>query len=82
MAAVPASRIAEAERKPQGVNQIRFENRRASVDAIVIPKSSEVLLGAIPMEDMDLVVVPRTRTLEVNPRSPNIGSTIAKQIGL
>jgi len=42
----------------------------------------QVLIGAIPMEDMDLVVVPRTRTLEVNPRSPNIGSTIAKQIGL
>ncbi len=37
-----------------------------------------VLVGAIPMEDMDLVVIPRTRTLDVNPKSPNIATTIAK----
>ena len=39
-----------------------------------------VLLGAIPMEDMDLVVIPKTRRLDVNPDSPNISSTIAKDI--
>jgi hypothetical protein len=38
----------------------------------------QVLLGAIPMEDMDLIVIPSTRTLDVNPRSPNIGTTTAK----
>ena len=38
----------------------------------------QVLVGAIPMEDMDLVVVPRTRTLDVNPASPNRATTIAK----
>ena len=38
----------------------------------------EVLLGAIPMEDMDLVIIPKTRTLAVNPESPNIGTSIAK----
>ena len=38
----------------------------------------QVLVGAIPMEDMDLVVIPRTRTLDVNPNSPNIATTIAK----
>jgi len=27
----------------------------------------QVLLGAIPMEDMDLVIVPKTRTLDINP---------------
>ena len=44
-----------------------------------------VLLGAIPMEDMDLVVIPKrlrpgfagTRTVDVNPDSPNIASSIA-----
>jgi len=36
------------------------------------------LLGAIPMEDMDLVVVPQTREVIVNPNSPNIASSIAK----
>ena len=38
----------------------------------------QTLLGAIPMEDMDLVVVPNTREVIVNPNSPNIGSSIAK----
>jgi len=36
----------------------------------------EVLLGAIPMEDMDLVVNPRDRTVDV---SPNIASGIVKR---
>ncbi len=38
----------------------------------------EVLLGAIPMEDMDLVVHPATRTLAVNPASPNFPLSVAK----
>ena len=63
-----------------GPIEIRFENRIGFAGALVM--GDQVLVGAIPMEDMDLVVVPRTRTLEVNPRSPHIGSTIAKQIGL
>jgi hypothetical protein len=37
----------------------------------------QVLLGAIPMEDMDLII-PKTRTLDVNPDSPNIASSIVK----
>ncbi len=39
----------------------------------------QVLFGAIPMEDMDLVVVPGTRTIDVNPNSPNIATSIAKR---
>lgn len=38
----------------------------------------QVLLGAIPMEDMDLVIIPKTRMLDVNPDSPNIASSIVK----
>ena len=38
----------------------------------------QVLLGAIPMEDMDLVIVPGTRSLEVNPSSPNIATSVVK----
>ena len=38
----------------------------------------DVLLGAIPMEDMDLIVIPSTRTVDVNPASPNIATSIAK----
>ncbi|MEK7721604.1 MAG: clan AA aspartic protease, partial [Elusimicrobiota bacterium] len=38
----------------------------------------QTLLGAIPMEDMDLVISPKKRLLEVNPESPNIAASIAK----
>ena len=59
-----------------GPLEIRFKNRVGFAGAIVM--GDQVLLGAIPMEDMDLIVVPRTRTLEVNPDSPNVASSIAK----
>ena len=39
----------------------------------------EVLLGAIPMEEMDLVVSPRDRTVDVNPDSPNIATGNCKR---
>lgn len=53
-----------------------FANRRCFVGAMVM--GDEVLLGAIPMEDMDLVVRPLTREVTVNPLSPNIPSSLAK----
>lgn len=34
------------------------------------------LLGAVPMEDMDLVISPTKREVTVNPESPNIPSAI------
>ena len=37
-----------------------------------------VLLGAVPMEDMDLVVEPSRRTITVNPKSPNMPSAVVK----
>ena len=59
-----------------GPIEVRFKNRVGFAGALVM--GDQVLLGAIPMEDMDLVIVPKTRTLDVNPNSPNIASTIAK----
>jgi clan AA aspartic protease len=59
-----------------GPIEIRFHNRVGFVGALVM--GDQVLLGAIPMEDMDLVVVPGTRSLEVNPSSPNIASSVVK----
>ena len=44
--------------------------------ALVIGES--VLLGAIPMEDMDLVLSPSGRTITVNPKSPNMPSAVVK----
>lgn len=60
-----------------GPIEVRFKNRVGFAGALVM--GDQVLLGAIPMEDMDLVIIPRTRMLDVNPNSPNIASTIAKQ---
>lgn len=59
-----------------GPVELRFGNRGCFVGALVL--GDEVLLGAVPMEDMDLVVSPATRSVTVNPASPNIPSSIAK----
>lgn len=40
----------------------------------------EVLLGAIPMEAMDLIIQPATLTLSPNPDSPNIPASLAKGV--
>ena len=55
---------------------VRFKNRLGVMGALVL--GDQVLLGAIPMEDMDLVVAPGKRTVDVNPASPNIASGIVK----
>jgi len=60
-----------------GPIEIRFKNRIGFAGALVM--GDQVLLGAIPMEDMDLVVVPRLRIIDVNPESPNIATSIAKR---
>ena len=59
-----------------GPLRIRFEKRTCFTGALVI--GNTVLLGAIPMEDMDLVVSPAAETIVVNPKSPNIPSAIVK----
>lgn len=55
-----------------GPIRVRFENRECYVGGIVL--GDEVLLGAVPMEDMDLVVVPVTRRVIVNPLHPNFAA--------
>lgn len=57
---------------------ISFKNRTGFVGALVI--GEEVLLGAIPMEDLDLVVIPSTLTVDVNPNNPNIASSPVKYV--
>ncbi|MBN1865864.1 clan AA aspartic protease [Candidatus Sumerlaeota bacterium] len=59
-----------------GPIQIRFQNRTCFTGALVIGES--VLFGTVPMEDMDLVISPSRRTIEVNPKSPNIPSAMVK----
>jgi len=59
-----------------GPVEIQFKNRIGFTGALVL--GGAALLGAIPMEDMDLVIIPRTRTLDVNPESPNYATSIVK----
>ncbi len=73
--------VTTADEKPHvvpyvGPVQIRFANRTCFTGALVIGET--VLLGAVPMEDMDLVVSPAANTIVVNPKSPNIPSAIVK----
>ncbi len=59
-----------------GPIRVTFGNRECYVGAVVL--GDEVLLGAVPMEDMDLVVVPSARRVIVNPQHPNFASGPAK----
>jgi clan AA aspartic protease len=61
-----------------GPIELRFKNRVGFAGALVM--GDQVLLGAIPMEDMDLIIIPKTRTLDINPNSPNFASSIAKRL--
>ena len=54
---------------------VKFSNRQCLVGALVM--GEQALLGAIPMEDMDVVIHPSRLTLIVNPNSPNIASSMA-----
>lgn len=59
-----------------GPLMVRFGNRSCFTGAMVL--GDEVLLGAIPMEDMDLVLHPASRSVGVNPQNPNIPASVAK----
>ena len=59
-----------------GPVRITFENRECFVGALIM--GDEVLLGAVPMEDMDLVVIPKLLKLAVNPDSPNMARGLVK----
>ena len=52
-----------------GPVRVAFENRSCFVGALVL--GDETLLGAVPMEDLDLVIAPGRNSVTVNPSSPN-----------
>ncbi|MDP1957737.1 MAG: clan AA aspartic protease [Rhodocyclaceae bacterium] len=56
--------------------RISMLNRECVTGALVF--GNQVLLGAIPMEDMDLIVDPARQRVSVNPLSPNIPLSLAK----
>ncbi len=59
-----------------GPLEISFEKRHCFVGAMVL--GDEPLMGAIPLEDMDLLVDPARRCLITNPDHPNIPGSLAK----
>ena len=61
-----------------GPLQVRFENRNCFTGALVLGNS--VLLGSIPLEDMDLVINTRSQQVTVNPESPNIPSAVVMHL--
>jgi clan AA aspartic protease len=58
-----------------GPLEIRFKNRIGFGGAVIL--GDQILFGAIAMADMDLVILPKDRRLDVNPLNPNIACTIA-----
>lgn len=50
---------------------VKFANRTATCNTFVLPGDSEPLLGAIPMEEMDVLIHPQRQELIVNPKHPN-----------
>ena len=56
--------------------KISLLGRECVAGALVF--GNQVLLGAIPMEDMDLVIEPSRQQVTVNPLSPNIPLSLAK----
>jgi len=53
-----------------GPIMVKFKNRTATCNAFVLNGSSEPLLGAIPIEEMDVLIHPQRQELVVNPEYP------------
>lgn len=49
---------------------VKFKNRQTVCNALILHGANEPLLGAIPLEDMDVVIDPLRQKLLVNPDHP------------
>jgi clan AA aspartic protease len=56
---------------------VQFANRRCFTGALVL--GDETLLGAVPMEDLDVLIDMARQRLIVNPDSPNIAVAPVKK---
>lgn len=77
---VETREIILADGKPRQVaymSPVRIEmfGRHCVTGALVF--GNQVLLGAIPMEDMDLVIEPSHQRVSVNPTAPNLPVSLA-----
>ncbi len=53
-----------------GPIRVKFKNRVTVCNAMVLEGDNEPLLGAIPLEDMDVLIHPQRQELIVNPEHP------------
>jgi len=55
-----------------GIVEVEVQERLCRVQVIELPHGAKPLLGAVPLEEMDLHVSPREKKLVPNPRSPDM----------
>ncbi|MDR0610834.1 MAG: clan AA aspartic protease [Planctomycetaceae bacterium] len=55
-----------------GPVEIHFKNRSSLCRAVVLPHAEEVLLGAIPLEEMDVVIDMKNQELILPPERPYV----------
>ncbi len=67
-----------AEYDVAGSVEVRFKNRATTCRAMILPGDNEPLLGAIPLEDMDVIIHPQRQELIVNPDHPYFAVTKMK----
>jgi clan AA aspartic protease len=65
-----------SEREVSKVSELMVEilGRRMGTDAYVMPAGTKALIGQLQLEDLDLIVDPRSRELSVNPASPDLAT--------
>ncbi len=49
---------------------LKFKNRQTVCNAMVLKGDNEPLLGAIPIEDLDVIIIPARQEMIVNPAHP------------
>jgi clan AA aspartic protease len=54
-----------------GIVDLYVQGRSSQVRAIELPRGTQPLLGAVPLEEMDWHVSPRKKKLLPNPKSPD-----------
>ena len=65
--------LADGELKKFNVTEpveIRFLNRTTSCNPIVLPGNTEMILGCIPLEDMDVILDLKREVMELPPDRP------------
>ena len=65
-----------------GPVRLHFEDRSTILDAVVLPATAEVLLGAYPLEGLDAFIDPKRQKLLLNPKSPNNPTAYIRQVSL